>query len=154
MSSESTRAEQAQAPSRGPGHADRTLVPAMIRLMRQGLGFTVVGGAQLLLDWGVMVGLSAIGLDLSVANVLGRAAGACLGFWANGRLTFAGGRDTRARQGARFVLMWLSLTVLSTAAVNVAAHYGSTAGAWLLKPLIEATLAIISFFTCRHWVFR
>lgn len=132
----------------------RALAPMLRRLLRQGLGFTLVGGAQLLLDWSVMVGLSALGVDLSVANIVGRAAGASLGFWGNGRLTFAGGRDTRTRQGVRFVVLWLALTLLSTVAVNAVAHYGSDAEAWLLKPLIEATLSLISFFSCRHWVFR
>jgi putative flippase GtrA len=154
VASESNSAEHVSADPISRRLGPRALAPLLAQLVRQGLGFTIVGAAQLLLDWGVMVGLSALGLDLSLANVLGRAAGASLGFWGNGRLTFAGGRDTWTRQGARFLALWLVLTLLSTLAVNVVAHYGSHAEAWLLKPLIEASLSLISFFSCRHWVFR
>jgi putative flippase GtrA len=131
-----------------------TLLPALRRLLRQGLGFTAVGGLQLVLDWAVMVALSALGLNLELANVLGRAAGASLGFWGNGRLTFAGGRDPWRRQALRFLILWAVLTTLSTLGVGLMAAYQGAVGAWLMKPVIEAVLSLISFFTCRHWVYR
>lgn len=126
----------------------------LLRLLRQGLGFTAVGAAQLLLDWAVLVGLSAMGVNLPLANVLGRAAGAGLGFWGNGRLTFAGGRLPRRHQALRFILLWLLLTTLSTLAVTAVAAARGPGRAWLLKPLIEAVLALFSFLASRHWVFR
>lgn len=130
------------------------LMPKLRLLLRQGLGFTAVGLAQLVLDWGVMVALSALGVNLELANVLGRAAGASLGFWGNGRITFAGGRDSWRRQGVRFLVQWSLLTTLSTMALGWIAEHHGAAGAWLSKPLVEALLAMISFFGSRHWVFR
>ncbi|KGI76827.1 hypothetical protein LF63_0114385 [Oleiagrimonas soli] len=123
-------------------------------MLRQGAGFTAVGGLQLLLDWGVMIALSAAGLPLPAANVAGRAAGACLGFWANRRLTFDGGGRHPLPQLMRFLVLWSILTTLSTLSLDVIADHGGLSGAWLLKPLIEAVLAAISFFSCRHWVYR
>lgn len=135
-----------------PGAARRRL-RALARLARQGMGFTMVGGLQLLLDWGVLVGLSALGVPMAPANVLGRLSGAMLGFWGNGQFTFRGGRHPRSRQLRRFVVLWCILTVVSTAALEVVATARGESLAWLLKPLVEGVLALISFFTCRHWVY-
>lgn len=122
--------------------------------LRQGMGFSMVGAAQLLLDWGVLVGLNAAGVPLPAANVAGRAAGAALGFWANRRLTFRGHRRSPWPQLGRFALLWSALTVLSTAAMEELALTRGTGLAWLLKPLVEALLAVLSFLACRHWVYR
>src|SRR5690606_31852583 len=59
-------------------------------LTRQGRHYLFIGGVQWLVDWGVMVALSHFGMAVGPANVVGRIAGALLGYWANGKLTFAG----------------------------------------------------------------
>jgi putative flippase GtrA len=123
-------------------------------LVRQGLGFTAVGALQLLLDWAVMVALSAHGMSLPASNVAGRLAGASLGFWANRKVTFGGAGKPALPQVFRFLALWVLLTVLSTLALVIVTHHGSLAEAWLMKPLIEGGLAGVSFLTCRHWVYR
>nr|MBP7597631.1 GtrA family protein [Pseudoxanthomonas sp.] len=89
-------------------------------LFRQGGSFIAVGLAQLLLDWLVFVGLTALGVPAAPGNLAGRISGALLGFWLNGRVTFA--RDGTARLGwwrfAKFLLVWVPLTVVSTLAVT------------------------------------
>jgi len=122
--------------------------------LRQGLGFSAVGGLQLLLDWGVMMGLSASGVPLPAANVAGRAAGASLGFWANRQVTFTDHVGPASRHLLRFMLLWSILTVLSTLQVEYIAVHVGLSRAWLLKPLIEAILAVVSFLTSRYWVYR
>ena len=59
-------------------------------LRRHAKHYLLIGIAQWLLDWGVMVGLSHAGMLVEPANVAGRISGALLGFWLNGRITFAG----------------------------------------------------------------
>lgn len=118
--------------------------------------FVLVGGAQVALDWAVFVGLTSAGLALSAANLLGRACGACLGFWLNGRYTFAS--EGRARLDGvhlrRFIVAWLLLTVLSTLLLLAVRHLFDLHAAWLAKPLVEAAMATLGFLIWRHWVFR
>src|SRR5881394_3169339 len=89
----------------------------MLRVLsRQVLLFLLAGVAQLLLDWTLFVLLTQAGLAVVAGNVLGRASGACLGYWLNGRYTFADGGQSRLAgvHLRRFVMAWLALTVLST----------------------------------------
>ena len=129
----------------------------MFRLLaRQLVVFGLVGAAQVLLDWGVFVVLTHVGVAVAPANVLGRIAGACLGFWLNGRYTFAAqGRPRLDRQHLlRFVLAWLALTALSTLLVAQVAGRIDLHAAWLAKPAVEAALAVLGFVVWRQWVFR
>jgi len=125
-------------------------------ILRQGLSFGIVGGVQLVLDWCVFVGTSALGLPLPVANLAGRVSGACVGFLLNGRLTFRGAAPIRliGRPLRRFSVMWLGLTLVSTLAVSGVGHWAGLEYAWLAKPVVEALLAVVSFFLLRHWVYR
>ncbi|MFA5683949.1 MAG: GtrA family protein [Lysobacteraceae bacterium] len=125
-------------------------------ILRQGFAFVLVGGLQLLLDWALMVALSALGMPVSAANLLGRIAGACLGFWLNGRVTFRrdGQPALSGRPLRRFLIMWISLTVVSTVAVAAVADRLGLEYAWAAKPLVEAVLAVASFWISRHWVYR
>lgn len=142
--------------SRPRSRVERTGSPpdGLARWLRQGLGFSLIGGLQLMLDWGVMMGLSASGVPLPVANVAGRVAGASLGFWANRRITFQRQDGSATRHLLRFLLLWSVLTTVSTLQVEFVAVHGGLSRAWLLKPLIEAVLAVISFLVSRQWVFR
>lgn len=128
----------------------------LVSLLRQSSRFVAAGIAQLLLDWAVMVALSALGVPLAGANLAGRVCGALLGFWLNGRWTFA--RDGQARLGWarlwRFVLVWLALTALSTWLMTSIAQALGLHQAWLAKPLVEVGLAVVAFFLWRHVVYR
>lgn len=102
-----------------------------------------------------MVGLSHLGLPVEPANVAGRISGALLGFWLNGRITFAGDdNDMGHRQFGRFVLMWLLTTVISTAALGAIDDAVGLKGAWVAKPAVELVLGGIGFMLSRHWVYR
>jgi hypothetical protein len=45
------------------------------------------------------------------------------------------------------------LTLLSTALVAALADRLNLQIAWLAKPVVEAGLAVVSFFISRHWVY-
>nr|WP_298157453.1 GtrA family protein [uncultured Pseudoxanthomonas sp.] len=130
--------------------------PPRHMLARQGGSFLIVGLLQLLLDWLVFVGLTALGMPAAPGNIAGRVAGALLGFWLNGRVTFAQGGQARlgwARLG-RFLAVWIPLTVLSTLAVSGISRVLGLELAWLGKPLVEGVLAVVAFFLWRHVVYR
>lgn len=123
--------------------------------LRQGGSYFAIGLLQLFVDWAMFVLLSALGLAVEPANVAGRVTGAMLGFWLNGRFTFAG-EDTAVgrRQFARFAVMWLATTAISTWAVG---HVDDTVGlkwAWIAKPAIDLALSAAGFLLSRHWVYR
>lgn len=125
-------------------------------LLKQGRQFLIVGAIQLLLDWAVFVGATALGVPPAAANLGGRIAGALLGFWLNGRWTFA--QDGQARLGwkrlLRFVVVWLGLTFLSTWLMASIVQQLGLQFAWLAKPLVEGALAVAAFFLWRHLVYR
>lgn len=124
-------------------------------LGRQSRHYLLIGGVQWLLDWGVMVGLSGLGMAIEPANIAGRISGAMLGYWLNGKLTFAG-EDTAvgAAQLQRFVLMWIFMTVLSTWAMANIDDVLGRGWAWLAKPGIELMLGAFGFLLSRHWVYK
>ena len=125
-------------------------------LLRQGSAYIVIGLVQLLLDWLVFVGSTALGLPVAPANVVGRLAGMLLGFWLNGRYTFAAAGQQRLgwKRFARFLLLWMLLTAASTLLVTAADHALGLQYAWLAKPLVEGGLALVSFMLLRHVVYR
>ena len=124
-------------------------------LRRQGSRYLVIGGLQWLLDWAVMVALSHLGMRVGAANVIGRISGALLGYWLNGKVTFAdGGTVLGPVQFRRFVVMWLGTTVLSTLAIATIDDMLGLKWAWLAKPLLEVVLGVIGFVVSRHWVYR
>jgi len=125
-------------------------------LVRQGSSYIVIGLVQLLLDWLVFVGSTALGLPVAPANVVGRLAGMLLGFWLNGRYTFAAAGQQRLgwKRFARFLLLWMLLTAASTLLVAAADHALGLQYAWLAKPLVEGGLALVSFMLLRHVVYR
>ncbi len=124
-------------------------------LGRQGSHYLVFGAVQWLLDWAVMVGLSHLGIPVRQANVAGRVCGALIGFWLNGRFTFAGEDTTLGRvQFARFVMLWIATTFLSTWMIGTVDDYLGLKWAWLAKPLVEVVLGLLGFLVSRHWVYR
>lgn len=125
-------------------------------LTRQGFLFLLVGGLLVLIDTSVFVLLTSLGVAPVTANVLGRLAGAVSGFWLNGTLTFRVSARALVWSARifRFALVWSCLTFVSSIAVVWLAGHLGLHGAWLAKPLVEATLALVSFFLSRHWVYR
>jgi len=124
-------------------------------LRRQSRHYLLIGGLQWLVDWGVMVGLSHLGMPIEPANVAGRISGAMLGYWLNGKLTFAGDDTAVGRtQLQRFVLMWLCTTVVSTWAMGGIDDVLGLKWAWLAKPGVELVLGVLGFLLSRHWVYK
>ncbi|MEA5122759.1 GtrA family protein [Xanthomonas floridensis] len=125
-------------------------------LFRQGSQFTLIGALQLAVDCSIFIAATAAGMPAVSANLLGRVSGAVLGFWLNGRYTFA--HQDGARLGwqrfRRFAVMWLTLTLISTWLLSTAVDLLGLRQAWLAKPLVEGGLAIVSFFLGRHVVYR
>lgn len=124
-------------------------------LARQSRSYLIIGGVQWLLDWAVMVGLSHLGLPVRQANIVGRICGALLGFWMNGRFTFAGDGTTVGRvQLQRFLVMWVTTTLVSTWAIGQIDDYLGLKWAWLAKPLVEIALGLIGFVISRQWIYK
>ncbi|MFC7302318.1 GtrA family protein [Cognatiluteimonas weifangensis] len=123
-------------------------------LGRHARHYLLVGGVQWLVDWGVMVLLSHW-MAVEPANVAGRVAGALLGYWLNGKLTFAGDDTAIGRtQLQRFMLMWLGTTAISTWSLGVIDEFAGLRWAWLAKPAVEFALGVVGFVLSRHWVYR
>lgn len=125
-------------------------------LLRQGGSYLIVGLLQLLLDWCVFVAVTALGVPVVPGNVIARACGMLLGFWLNGRYTFADAGKQRLgwKRFGRFIALWAVLTVLSTVLVTAADQALGLKYAWLAKPLVEGGLAGLSFLLMRGLVFR
>jgi putative flippase GtrA len=129
-------------------------------LVRQLLLYGVVGGAQLLLDYAVFVGLTATGMAVIPANLIGRVSGACVGYFLNRYITFASigqdrrqGRHERGRMG-RFAVAWIGLTLVGTAALELLATSVDVKATWIAKPVIDGLLAVVGFVLSRHWIYR
>ena len=126
-----------------------------MNLRRQGRHFLMVGALQWLLDWGVTVWLSHLGMLIEAANLTGRVSGAMLGYWLNGKFTFAGEDTTLGRvQFQRFAVLWLCTTAASTLAIGAIDDTLGLRWAWLAKPLVEAALGLVGFVLARHWGYR
>ena len=124
-------------------------------LGRHARHYAIIGALQWLVDWGVMVGLTHLGMAVEPANVVGRIAGALLGYWLNGKLTFAGDDTEVGRtQLQRFVMMWLCTTAVSTWALGGIDEWFGLKWAWLAKPGVEVVLGVVGFLLSRHWVYR
>ena len=125
-------------------------------LLRQGSHYLAFGLLQLALDWALFVALTAAGLPAAPANLASRTSAASLGFWLNGRYTFADGQGSRLgwRRFARFWMLWLVMTALSTLLVAMVETRLGLRWAWLAKPVVEAGLAVANFFLMRRLVFR
>ncbi|HWS27873.1 MAG TPA: GtrA family protein [Xanthomonadales bacterium] len=125
-------------------------------LIRQGFWFVLIGGLQVLADWAAFVALTALGVAVAPSNIAARAVGASLGFWLNGKITFAQAGEQRlgGRRFGRYLLAWIAFTLLSTGLVATVASRFSLEYAWLAKPVVEGGLALLSFATARYWIYR
>jgi putative flippase GtrA len=125
------------------------------RIASQGARFIVAGIAQLLLDWSVFSLFHALTTATIAPNIAGRFAGAMLAFWLNGRFTFADAGQARlgSRRFARYVSLWVGLTVLSTFGMKAIDTLVGGASVYWCKLPVEALMAVLSFFISRHWVY-
>ena len=118
-------------------------------------GYAVVGIVQWVVEYALMVALSAWLMPVEPANIIGRFVGAVLGYWLNGRYTFAGpGRALSRAAGVRFVLMWIGLTALNTFALDQIDDRYGLQNTWLAKPLVDLLTGSVGFLLSRHWVYR
>jgi len=118
--------------------------------------FLIIGIAQVALDTCVFVAVTWLGLPVAPGKFLGRISGATLGFWLNGRYTFAdqGRPRLSGRHLRRFIFAWLLLTALSMLILQTAAAHVALPYVWLLNPAVEALMAAIGFVVWRQWVYR
>lgn len=128
----------------------------LMSLLRQGSQYLLFGLLQLLLDTTVFIAATSLGVPAAPGNLLGRVSGALLGFWLNGRYTFAHQGEQRHgwKRFSRFLVLWLLMTAASTWLVSWAAHNLGLQQAWLAKPVVESGLAVVSFFLLRHVIYR
>ena len=124
-------------------------------LRRHAMSYAAIGLVQWLVEYGLMVVLSRWVMAVEPANVIGRLAGAMLGFWLNGKWTFAGDDTHVGRHAAaRFVAMWLALTVLNTWIVAAIDDRYGLGLAQLLKPGADLVSGGVGFLLSRHWVYK
>lgn len=124
-------------------------------LRRHAASYTVIGILQWLVEYGLMLALSQWVMPVEPANVIGRLAGACLGFWLNGKWTFASDQTHVGRHAAaRFITMWIALTVLNTWIVASVDDRFGLQFAQLLKPGADLLSGGIGFLLSRHWVYK
>jgi putative flippase GtrA len=126
-----------------------------MRALTEGARFAIVGGVQVLLDSAIYIALTTLGIATPPANLCGRVGGALLGFWLNGKVTFTfHPQPALRRRLARYVLLWLVMTIVSTTALTWIAHDAGLIHSWWSKPLLETMLGLVSFLASRHWVYR
>jgi putative flippase GtrA len=126
-----------------------------MKILGDGLRFSLIGAIQVAMDSATYIVLTQLGLATPPANVCGRCMGALFGFWLNGRITFARNEQPHLRlRFARYLILWIVLTTISTTSLMMIAAHGGLARTWWCKPLIEIVLGITSFLLSRHWVFR
>jgi putative flippase GtrA len=126
-------------------------------LWRQVITFGLVGGAQILFDSLLFVVLTFLGLSVPLGNLIGRVGGACLGYWLNGRYTFAqaDGDSALSRKAlVRFVISWGATSLVSTALVTALASSKTLEFAWIAKPAMDSLLAVAGFIILKKWVYR
>ena len=99
--------------------------------------------------------LQPLGDGDRAGNILGRVAGALLGYWLNGKFTFAADHtDVGRKQLVRFIVMWVCTTTVSTLSMGAIDDAFGLQWAWLAKGGVEFVLGICGFLLSRHWVYR
>ena len=120
-------------------------------ILRQAFLFCLVGVANTIVGLSVIFALMWLGLGDVLANMIGYAAGFCLGYLLNTRVTF---NSQRSRSGAtKYVLLMLICYCLNLAvmlflrdAVGIDRHVAQIAG--------MITYTSVGFIGSRFFVFR
>lgn len=118
--------------------------------------FLVFGAVQLWIDWALFVALTTLGLGVVLANIVGRVAGAVIGFALNHRFTFAQtarGGDWRG-QIVRFLMGWAATALISTLLVAMVEMRLGLSAAWAWKLVIDGLIALLAFLLSKYWIFR
>lgn len=134
----------------------RARTESTVTLSRQLLAYAGIGALQWLIDTALMIGLSALGLAVALATVCGRISGAMLGYWLNGRYTFASGVQPvlHGASLARFIGFWLLATGCSALLLAAIDHRFGLQASWLFKPAVDIGVAVAGFLAARHWIYR
>jgi putative flippase GtrA len=126
-----------------------------MKILGDGVRFMLVGTIQVVVDSATYIVLTKLGIATPPANMCGRCMGALFGFWLNGRVTFARNDKPHLRlRIARYLVLWVVMTTISTTVLVTIAHHGGLARTWWYKPLIEIVLGVSSFLLSRYWVYR
>lgn len=127
-----------------------------VTLSRQLLAYAGIGALQWLIDTALMIGLSALGLAVALATIGGRISGAVLGYWLNGRYTFANRQQAVLHGGSlgRFIGFWLLATACSALLLASIDHRFGLQASWLFKPAVDIGVAAAGFLAARHWIYR
>ena len=82
--------------------------------------FLIVGGANTLIDFGVLFALKALGLPAINANIISTTAAFCFSFFANKKYTFKATGSNLKREIALFIIVTLfALWVLQTIVIKI-----------------------------------
>lgn len=125
-------------------------------VVRQVIRFGVVGFFQLGLDWLTFFLLTLVGTVPGLANVAGRVLSASVGFWVNGKWTFASGDKPSISRRAlvRYVILWVANTAISTLIVSLVDQAHGLHWTWAVKPVADAILAALGFAVSKYWIYR
>ena len=121
--------------------------------LQQFLKYGVVGVGSLCVDVGVFTLARLFGLDLILANVLARLAGAVAAYLGNFLWTFGQtpSQSQWLRSSWRYAVLWVGATVLSTLLLDTLIRSGINET--VSKVAVEAVTPFINFFIARVWVF-
>ncbi len=132
-------------------------------IARQLVFYFAFGCTQFVVDTMLLVAMTHAGLSVEVANPLSRAMAAVLGLLLNSTITFGQRGQPRrlppASMIVRYVVMWTSMTLLSTALIAWLHDLRPDAiarASWIAmsKIGVEALLFCLSFLISRYWVYR
>jgi putative flippase GtrA len=118
--------------------------------------FFLFGILQFAVDSSIYTILSAVGLNLVLANIISRGSAALLGYFINGRYTF--NKDPSASTFFKFCIYWLIMTALSSsilwAATEIYRGMENVVFTFVSKILVELLLFFISFILAKKMVFN
>ncbi len=124
-------------------------------LIKHASKYTLVGILEWAVDYLVTLALRAWLMPIEPANVIGRMAGAGLGFWINGTHTFASENSgIGRRQFARYAVMWILTTILDTWLLRIVDQQSDFHGVAIGKPFVDFLCGTIGFFLSRHWIYK
>ena len=132
-------------------------------IARQLVFYFAFGCTQFVVDTLLLVAMTHAGVSVEVANPLSRAMAAVLGLLLNSSITFGQrGQPRRLPQTGmivRYVVMWVSMTLLSTALISWLHDLRPddiARASWIAisKISVEALLFLLSFLVSRYWVYR
>lgn len=132
-------------------------------IARQLVFYFAFGCTQFVVDTLLLVAITHAGVSVELANPLSRAMAAVLGLVLNSSITFGQRGQPRRLPPTpmilRYVVMWVSMTLLSTALISWLHDLRPEQVArarWIAisKISVEGMLFLLSFLISRYWVYR